>query len=81
MLGRSKPYGGKRPPRHLYENMKDTCTFKSKYLDEIDKISKKYICNSKVAVYFMEYKSCGEQYTGSTKTKFTSRVNKCESTQ
>ena len=36
-VGRSKPCGGKRPPCHLCENMKDTCTFKSKHLDEINK--------------------------------------------
>ena len=27
-VGKSKPCGGKRPPCHLCENMKDTCTFK-----------------------------------------------------
>ena len=32
---RSKPCVGKRPPCHLCENIKDTCTFKSKHLDEI----------------------------------------------
>ena len=34
-VGRSKPCGGKRTPCHLSENIKDTCTFKSKDLDEI----------------------------------------------
>ena len=38
-VGRSKPCGGKRPPCHLCENMKDTCTFKSKHLDEVHKIN------------------------------------------
>ena len=33
-VGRSKPCGGKRPPCHLCENMKDTCTFKCKHLNE-----------------------------------------------
>ena len=41
-LGRSKPCGGKIPPCHLCENMKDTCTFKSKHLNELHKINKKY---------------------------------------
>ena len=36
--GRSKPYGRKRPC-HLCENMKDTCTFKSKHLNEVHKIN------------------------------------------
>ena len=34
-LGRSKLCGEKRPPCHLCENIKDTCTFKSKHLEEI----------------------------------------------
>ena len=50
-VGWSKPYRGKRPPCHLCENMKDTCTFKSKHLNEIHKINKKYNCNSKMAFY------------------------------
>ena len=33
---------GKRPACHLSENMKDICTFKSKHLNEIHKINKKY---------------------------------------
>ena len=47
-VGRSKPCARKRPPCHLCENMNDTCTFKSKHLDEIHKINKKYNCNSKM---------------------------------
>ena len=31
-VGRSKPCGRKRPPCHLYENMKGIFTFKSKHL-------------------------------------------------
>ena len=61
--------------------MKDTCTFKSKHLDEIHKIKKKYKCNSKMAVYLIECQICGEKYTWSTKTKFRSRANKYKSTQ
>ena len=72
---RSKPYRGKRPPCHLCENMKDTCTFKSKHLNKVYKINKKYNCNSKIAVYLIEYEICGKQYTGSTKTKFKFREN------
>ena len=37
-VGRSKPCRGKRPPCHLCENMKDTCTFKSKHLNEVHKL-------------------------------------------
>ena len=80
-VGRSKPCGGKRPPCHLCENMKDTCTFKSKHLNEVHKINKKYNCNSKMAVYLIECEICGEQYTGSTKTKFRSRANNYKSMQ
>ena len=80
-VGRSKSRGGKRPPCHLCENMKDTCTFKSKHLNEVHKINKKYNCNSKMAVYLIECEICGEQYTGSTKTKFRSRANNYKSTQ
>ena len=80
-VGRSKPCEGKRPPCHLYENMKDTCTFKSKHLNETHKIKKKYNCNSKMAVYLIECEICGEQYTGSTETKFRSRANNYKSTQ
>ena len=59
--------------------MKDTCTFKSKHLDEIHKIKKKYKCNSKMAVHLIECQICGEKYTWST--KFRSRANKYKSTQ
>ena len=51
-VGWSEPCGGKRPPFHLFENMKYTYTFKSKHLDEINKINKKYNCHSKMAVFF-----------------------------
>ena len=43
--GRFTPCGGERPPCHLCENMKDTCTFKSKHLNEVHKINNKYNCN------------------------------------
>ena len=62
--GRSKPWGGKRPPCHLSENMKDTCNFKSKHLNEVHKTNKKYNCKSKMALYLIECEICGEQYTG-----------------
>ena len=74
-VGRSRLYGGKRPPCHLCDNMKDTCTFKSKHLNKVHRINKKYNCNAKMAVYLIECEICGEQYTGSTKTKFRSRAN------
>ena len=80
-LGRSKPCGGKRLPCHLCKNIKDICTFKSKHLDEIHKTNKNYNCNSQMAFYLIECKICGEQYTGSAKTKFSSRANNYKSTQ
>ena len=61
--------------------MKETCTFKSKHLNRVHKINKKYNCNSKMAVYLIQYEICCEQYTGSTKTKFRSRANNYKSTQ
>ena len=79
-VGRSKPCGGKRPC-HLCENMKDMSTFKSKHLNEVHKINKKYNCNSKMAVYLIESEICGEQYTSSTKTKVRSRANNYKSMQ
>ena len=66
-VGRSKPCGGKRRPCDLCENLKGKCTFKSKHLIKIHKINKKYICNSKMAVYLIQCQICGEQYTGSAK--------------
>ena len=56
VVGWSKPCGGKIPPGHLCEDMKDTCTFKSKHLNEVHKINKKYNCNLKIAVHLIE---CG----------------------
>ena len=61
-VGRSKPCGGKRPPCHLCENMKDKCTFKSKHLNVVHKINKKCNCNSKMTVHLIECQMCGEQY-------------------
>ena len=43
--------------------MKHTCTFKSKHLNEVHKINKKYNCSSKMAVCLIECEICGEQYT------------------
>ena len=57
------------------------CTLKRKHLDEVHKISKKCNCNSKMAVYLIEYEICGEQYTVSTNTKFKSRANNYKSMQ
>ena len=78
--GKSEPCGGKRPPCHLCKNMKNTCTFKSKHFNEVYKINNDYNCNSKMAVYLIECRVCGEQYTGSTKTRFRSRANNYKST-
>ena len=61
---RSKWCGGKIPPCHLCENMKDTGSFKSKHLNEVHKINKKYNFNSKMAVCLIECEICGEQYPG-----------------
>ena len=56
-------------------------TFKSKHLNEVNKINKNCYCNSKMTVYLIEYETCGEQYTGCKKTKFRSRANNYERTQ
>ena len=79
--GMSKSGGGKRIPCHLCKNMKNTCAFKSKHFNEAYKINNDYNCNSKMAVYLIECRVCGEQYTGSTKTKFRSRANNHKSTR
>ena len=60
-VGRSKPCGRKRPSCHLCGNMKDTCTFKIKHLNETHKINKKYNCNSEMAVDLIECEICGDQ--------------------
>ena len=55
--------------------------FNSKHINEVHEINRKYNCNSKMTVCFIECEMCGEQYTGRTKTKFRSRANNYESTQ
>ena len=61
--------------------MKDPCTFKGKHLNEVHKINKKYNCDSKMAVYLIKCEICGEQNTGSTKTKLRSRADKYKTMQ
>ena len=61
--------------------MTDTCTFKSKHFNKVHKINKKYNCKPKMTVYLIECEICGEQYTGSARTKFRSRANNYKSTQ
>ena len=78
-VSKSKSCVGKRPPCYVCENMKDTCTFKSKHLHEVNKINKKYNCNSKMELYLIEYQIRGEQCTGRTKRKF--RANNYKRTQ
>ena len=48
--------------------------------NEVYTINNDYNCNSRMAVYLIECRVCGEQYTGSTKTKFLSRANNYKST-
>ena len=55
--------------------MEDTCTFKSKHLDETHKINNKYNYNSKMEVSLIECQIYGEQYKRSIKVKFRSRAN------
>ena len=80
-VGRSNPCGGGIPPCHLCKNMKDTCTFKSKHLNEVHKINKNYDFNSEMAVNLIECEICEEQYTGSAKTKFRPMANNYKSMQ
>ena len=56
-------------------------SFESKHLNELHKINKKYNCKSKIVVYLIQCEICGEQYTGSTKTKFRCRANNDKSMQ
>ena len=76
-------------PKHMEEKdllviyvkiWKTRALLKSK-LNEVHKISKKYNCSSKMAVYLIECQICGEQYIGRTKTRFSSRENNYKSTQ
>ena len=60
--------------------MKERFTFKITHSHEVHEINKKLNCNSKVVVYLIECQICGEQYNGSTKTKFRYRVNNYKST-
>ena len=46
-VGRFKPCGGKRRPCHLYENIKDICTFKSKHLVRYIKSTRSIIVTQK----------------------------------
>ena len=55
--------------------------FKSKHLNKVQNINKKHNCNSKMAFSLIEYETCGEHYTDSTKTKSRPRANNYKSTQ
>ena len=45
------------------------CTFKSKHLNEVHKINKKYNCDGKMAVYLIECVICRERYTVAQKQR------------
>ena len=77
--GMSKSSGRKRPPCHLCKNMKTHAHSKVNTLMRY-KINNDYKCNSKMAVYLIECRVCGEQDTGSTKSQFRSRANNYKST-
>ena len=62
---KTKTCGGKRPPYHLFQNTKDTWSFKSKHPFKKHKINKKYSCNTKVVINLTECQICCEQYAGS----------------
>ena len=79
-VGRCELCGGKRPPCQLFNNMKNTSTFKSKHSKEVYQIKKNFNCNSKMVVYLMECRICGKQYNGSTVTKFRARANNYKNT-
>ena len=79
-VGRCEPCRRKRPPCPLCSNMKNTSTFKSKHSNEVYQIKKNFNCNSKMVVYLIECRVCGNQYNGSTVTKFCARANNYKST-
>ena len=60
--------------------MKKISTFKKWNSDEIYHIHEPLNCNSKNAVYLIEYNQCWKQYTGSSKIKFRYRANNYKST-
>ena len=61
-VGKWKPCGRKRPPCQFCCNMKNTSTFKRKRSNEVYEIKKDVNCNSKMIVYLIECRVCGNQY-------------------
>ena len=59
---------------------KNTSTFKSKNLNEAYQIKKNLKCNSKIAIYFIEYRVCGKQCNSNTVKKFRTKANNYKST-
>ena len=60
--------------------MKKISTVRKLSPDDIYHIGKSLDCNSKNTVHLIESNRCGKGCTGSSKTKFCSRVSKCKST-
>ena len=56
-----------------------TTTFRSSLSNKIYRMNNKFNCNSKYIVYLITCKTCGEQYVGSTTTKFRQRHNNYKS--
>ena len=79
VTGNSGPCGGKRPPCELCRLMKKTSTVKKRNPDKTYHIHQALNCNSKNAVYLIEYNQCWKQHTGSSKTKFRYRANNYKS--
>ena len=60
--------------------MKNTSTFKSKYVREVYQIKKSFNRNSKIIVYLIECRVCGKQHNGSIVTKIRARANNYKNT-
>ena len=58
-----------------YSSMKNTSTFKRKHSNNVYQIKKNFYCNSKMMVYLIECRVCGEQCNGSTVKKFCGKAN------
>ena len=58
---------------HYHEKYKQT------FKQSLSSKKKNFNCNSKVVVYFIKCRVCGNQYNGSTVTKFRARVNNYKS--
>ena len=81
---RSKPCQGEKRSCEVCKSVNDTSRFKKRNTNETFKILKGPLdCNSNHVIYLFEWKQCRYRfpYVGSTKIKFSYRINNYKSTQ